>query len=599
MGAITVFGPKLGSKLSIHCHKNTFPSCRLFSFPPMSFPGKPPKLVPLKATTNTLASKDEEKNRKFKKLAPSEWGHQFVDAHVDVSEIDSLGREIEALKPKVEDLFLSSSGVNSTKKNILFIYLLVSLGLAYHFEAEIEEKLKEGFKMIEEMLSGEDDLHTVSIIFWVFRTYGHNVSSDVFRRFKGDNGKFKEYLTEDAKGILSLYEAAHMGTMRDYILDEALSFAMSCLEMLVASGTCQPHLSRRIQNALGQPQHKNAEILVAREYIRFYEQEEDSDKTLLKFSKLNLKFLQLQYLQELKDLSKWYKEKEFESKLPPYYRDRLVELHVVTLPFFEPKYSRVRIMAAKLFVLQIIIDDTCDRYASLREVESLANAIERWDLDDTMDGQPDYLKFVVKYIFDTVQEFEREVASELGGSYSLKATIDECKGYVRANLQLATWAEAYHVPSFEEYLDVAGVEVAVEFTIAGILMAMKDICKKEAYEWLKSRDKLVRAMFTVTRVLNDIHDDMSRGYVTNSINCYKKQYGVTEKEAFEKLHQIIANANKMINEELLNPTNMPRQILKEMLNFQRMTNVSYEVDDEFTRPGGKLKSHITSMYLDI
>ncbi|KAF3568368.1 hypothetical protein DY000_02013072 [Brassica cretica] len=202
----------------------------------------------------------------------------------------------------------------------------------------------------------------------------------------------------------------------------------------------------------------------------------------------------------------------------------------------------------------------------------------RWDLDDAMDGQPDYLKFVVKHIFDTFQEFEREVASELGGSYSLKATIDA------------------------EYLEVAGVEVAVDFTIAGVLMAMKDICKKEAYEWLKSGDKLVIAMYTVTRVLNDIHgyeDDMSRGYVTNSINCYKKQYGVTEKEAFEKLHQIIANANKMINEELLKPANMPRQIIKEMLNYQRITNVSYEIGDEFTRPGGKLKSHVTSMYLDL
>lgn len=92
---------------------------------------------------------------------------------------------------------------------------------------------------------------------------------------------------------------------------------------------------------------------------------------------------------------------------------------------------------------------------------------------------------------------------------------------------------------------------------------------------------------------------MSRGYVTNSINCYKKQYGVTEKEAFEKLHQIIANANKMINEELLKPANMPRQIIKEMLNYQRITNVSYEIGDEFTRPGGKLKSHVTSMYLDL
>lgn len=55
--------------------------------------------------------------------------------------------------------------------------------------------------------------------------------------------------------------------------------------------------------------------------------------------------------------------------------------------------------------------------------KEIVNAF-RWDLDDAMDGQPDYLKFVVKHIFDTFQEFEREVASELGGSYSLKATID-------------------------------------------------------------------------------------------------------------------------------------------------------------------------------
>ncbi|CAH8339945.1 unnamed protein product [Eruca vesicaria subsp. sativa] len=376
MESTRVFGAKLGFKLSIRSQANVLSSCKPFRFPPTSFPGKPPKLVPLKATTNTLACEDEN-NRKFKKMEPSEWGHQFIDAHVDLAEMDSLGREIEALKPKVGDMFLSSSDVDSTKKNILFIYLLMSLGVAYHFEAEIEENLKEGLKRMEEMLSGEDDLYTVSIIFWVFRSYGHNLSPDVFKRFKGENGNFKECLAEDTKGILSLYEAAQMGTMTEYILDEALSFVLSYLEPLVASGTCQPHLSRRIEKALGQPQHRNMEILVAMEYIRFYEQEEDYDKTLLMFDKLNFKYLQLHYLQELKGLSKWYKEKDFESNLPPYYRDRFVEMHVVALAYLEPNHSRLRIMLTKMFVLQIILDDTCDRYASLREVESLANAIER------------------------------------------------------------------------------------------------------------------------------------------------------------------------------------------------------------------------------
>ena len=89
-------------------------------------------------------------------------------------EMDALGREIEALKPQVRNMFMSSKDI---KKKILFIYLLVTLGLAYHFEDEIVETLKDGFQKIEEIMSDEDDLYAVSIIFYVFRTYGHNISS--------------------------------------------------------------------------------------------------------------------------------------------------------------------------------------------------------------------------------------------------------------------------------------------------------------------------------------------------------------------------------------------------------------------------------------
>lgn len=91
--------------------------------------------------------------------------------------MDTLEREIEAVKPVVSGMIMSSQCLESTKKKILMIYLLVSLGLMYLFEDEIEECLKEGFGKIEDMLAGENDLYTVSTIFWVFRTYGYNISS--------------------------------------------------------------------------------------------------------------------------------------------------------------------------------------------------------------------------------------------------------------------------------------------------------------------------------------------------------------------------------------------------------------------------------------
>lgn len=87
--------------------------------------------------------------------------------------MDALKREIETLKPKVKNMFMSSQGT----ERILIIYLLVSLGLAYHFEDDIYDTLKVSFTKIEEMMDSEEDLYTVSIIFWVFRTYGHCLSS--------------------------------------------------------------------------------------------------------------------------------------------------------------------------------------------------------------------------------------------------------------------------------------------------------------------------------------------------------------------------------------------------------------------------------------
>ena len=104
---------------------------------------------------------------------------------------------------------------------------------------------------------------------------------------------YKKCLSGDAKGLLALYEAAHLGTTTDYIMDEALSFASTHLELLASDATCPPHLSLHVQNALTLSQHRKMEIVVAMEYIPFYEQEEDHDKMLLRFAKLNFNLLQL------------------------------------------------------------------------------------------------------------------------------------------------------------------------------------------------------------------------------------------------------------------------------------------------------------------
>ncbi|KAG7621164.1 Terpenoid cyclases/protein prenyltransferase alpha-alpha toroid [Arabidopsis suecica] len=600
MEATSVFWPKLGSQIFLSSSTKLCPLSKLYGFHLTSFPGKPLKHIRLKAT-NTLTFDDQERFRKFKKLPTSEWTHYFHSISIDVSEMDALRKEIDELKPILKSTLMSFKGIDSTKKRILMIYLWVSLGLAYHFEEEIYETLKEGFENIEKMMDGEDDLYTTSIIFWVFRRYGHHISSDVFQRFKGSNGNFKESLTGDAKGMLSLYEAANLGTTKDYILDEALSFTSSHLESLAASGSCPPHLSGRIRNALGLSQHWNMEMLVPVEFIPFYEQEIDHDEMLLKFAKLSFKLGQLQYLQELKILTKWYKELDFATNLPPYFRDRIVEHHfLVQAVFFAPQLSRERIMMIQYFTGLALLDDTFDRYASLHEAESLANSLERWAPDQAMDKQPGYLRFVLNFILDTFEEFKRQLGPE-GRSYSVNATIEEFKAAAKANIDLEKWAQADHIPSFEKYMEVGEVEVTVYASLAGIFMSMGKMATKEAFEWLKSRPKLVQYLSIKGRLMNDLmgyEDDMSRGYVTNAVNCYMKQYGVTKEEAFRELRKMVADANKTLNEEFLTTTGVPHFLLKATIDLARMMTVAYNVNEGFTNPQGKIKEYMTSMFVD-
>ncbi|CAG7897999.1 unnamed protein product [Brassica rapa] len=119
-------------------------------------------------------------------------------------------------------------------------------------------------------------------------------------------------------------------------------------------------------------------------------------------------------------------------------------------------------------------------------------------------------------------------------------------------------------------------------------MSMGKTATKEAYEWLKSRPKLVKALCIKGRLRNDItgyEDDMSRGYVTNAINCYMKQYGVPLEEAIRELNKIVADADKTLNEEFLTTVAVGRGVLKAAMDFGRMIATTYNVDE-----GSKEKS---------
>lgn len=75
---------------------------------------------------------------------------------------------------------------------------------------------------------------------------------------------------------------------------------------------------------------------------------------------------------------------------------------------------------------------------------------------------------------------------------------------MKANFEHAKWAHAAHLPSFEEYMEVAEVVIGVYVVLAGYFICLGKMATKEAYEWLKSRPRLVKSLSVRGRLMNDV-----------------------------------------------------------------------------------------------
>jgi hypothetical protein len=125
---------------------------------------------------------------------------------------------------------------------------------------------------------------------------------DEFTKFKDNKGNFKESLINDVKGMLSLYEAAHLRVHGEDILDQALVFTATHLESVASH--LSPPLATQVSHALRQPIHKGMQRLEATFYFSIYQQDTSHNEVLLTFAKLDFNVLQKLHQKELYEISR-------------------------------------------------------------------------------------------------------------------------------------------------------------------------------------------------------------------------------------------------------------------------------------------------------
>ncbi|GLT48483.1 hypothetical protein SLA2020_221050 [Shorea laevis] len=529
---------------------------------------------------------------------PCIWRDHFLKHSFNFMKIDAkTQQEYEELKQQIRRMLLDDATVDPSKK-LSLIDAVQRLGISYHFETEIEDALKKMY--LDGVDCIESDLYTVALWFRLLRQQGIKVSTEIFKKFMDEKGNFKEDLVNDVPGMLNLYEAAHLRVCGEDILDEAITFTTSQLESMATRVSTL--LAEQIAHALNRPIRKGLPRIEARHYISLYSRDDhfvSSNATLLKFAKIDFNMLQACHLKELSSIMEWRKKLDFYTTKMLYARDRAVECYFwISGVYFEPKYSLGRTFLTKVITLTSVLDDTYDNYGTIEELNLLTKCIERWDTS-VINQLPEYMKLVYQELLNVYSEMEAKVAKE-GRSYAVDYAKESMKRAMKSYFDEAKWRQEGCIPPLEEYMQTALISTTYPMLITNSFVGMGEVATNEAFDWISKEPKMLKACTIICRLMDDIvsHEfEQTRVHVASAIECYMKQYGVSEEETVKVFLEEIGNAWKDINEEFMKSTTIPMPIKTRVLNFARVMDVIYKDGDGYTN-SHILKDQIALLLVD-
>uniref|UniRef100_A0A0E0NEF9 Uncharacterized protein n=1 Tax=Oryza rufipogon TaxID=4529 RepID=A0A0E0NEF9_ORYRU len=493
---------------------------------------------------------------------------------------------LEKLKEEVATMITSSIAC-SLLERLQLVDALERLCVDHLFEEQINDLL---VQISSTNVMDCDDLHTVALWFYLLRKHGYRVSQDVFVKFKDEGGCFA---VNSPRDILTLYNAAYLGTHGEIILGEAISFAKRYLESTLPN--LEGLLAHETKCALSIPLPRRVRIYEAKDHILTYEKEHATHEVILELAKLSSNIMQL----ELKIISRWWKDLQVESRLS-FARDRIVECYFwIVGVYFEPKHSRGRIILTMVIAIVTLLDDIYDIYGSTEECEVFTRCMERWDRKAAHDI-PEYMKFVYEKVLDAYEYIEDLLADEekFRMSYLRNFTIDLVRAF---NIEVK-WHDARYVPAtVEEHLQISTRSGGCYLLSCASFVGMDHIAIAESFIWVSSTPRIVRALCTILRLSDDLETferEQVELHVAPTIGSYMKEHNVSVENACEKIKELIEDTWKDFNHEWLTLANVqPKQLLERIFNLARTMEFMYKHDDKFTNCQN-LKDRIHSLFVE-
>ncbi|XP_031389611.1 (3S,6E)-nerolidol synthase 1-like isoform X2 [Punica granatum] len=514
-------------------------------------------------------------------------------------------KEVRHLIEKVEKGSLES---------LVMVDALQRLGIAYPFEEEIKSILHE-----QHLISSfdghpsRDSLYEVALRFRLLRQEGYYLPADIFKGFKSkeDNNVgcvFDPMLGKDVFGLMSLYEASHLGMQGEDILSEAAEFARKALSGSAdkflnvgdndINGVSSKLLGELVRNTLSNPIHKSLPRFTSKSFEVYLKGHYHYEWTraFRELAILDRDLIASINRTEIRQVSKWWRDLGLSNELK-FARDQPMKWYMwpmVVLP--EPKLSKERVDLTKPIAMVYIIDDIFDVHGTLDELTLFAEAIDRWECAEEL---PNYMKTCFRALDKCTNEISFRVYTKHGWNPTdllRKSWASLCDAF----LVEARWFTSSHSPPADEYLKNAIVSTGVPLVMVHLFALLCEDTDRQSTDTMKSFREMSSSTAKILRLWDDLgsaKDENQEGHDGSYVDYYMKENPSCSLEgARNHVKAMISNAWKNLNRECLSPQPFSPSLAKGSLNTARMVPLMYDYDENHCLP--IIQEHMKSLLLN-
>ncbi|KAK4739822.1 hypothetical protein R3W88_003519 [Solanum pinnatisectum] len=532
---------------------------------------------------------------------PSIWDYNHIQSLKNHYSDEKFMRRRDELKMEVK-IMLSDRNMKQLEQ-LEIIDDLQRLGLSYHFEDEIYSILNN----LSDKNSKRDNLYAKALEFRLLRQHGFNIiSQEIFDGFYDNTTGFGEiHHNEDTKGMLYLYEASFLAIEGEKELELARNLTEKHLREYLADknkNDMDQNLVELVHHALELPLHWRMLRLETKWFINYYKKRQDMMiPFMLELATLDFNIVQETHIKDLKYVARWWKETFLAENLS-FARDRLVENFFWTIGVnFLPQYGYFRRIATKVNALITTIDDVYDVFGTLDELQIFTHAIQRWNVKE-LDKLPDNMKMCYYALDNFINQVVADAFEEQGIfilPYLRNAWRDLCKSYLRE----AKWYHSQYIPSMEEYMDNAWISISAPVILVHAYFLVANPVNEEALHYLENNyHEIIRCSALILRLTNDLGtslDELKRGDVPKSIQCYMNETQVSEEEARQYIRVLISQTWKKLNEaHELAAHPFPKIFVTCAMNLARMAQCMYQHGDGHGGNNSTTKNHIMALLFE-